>query len=255
MYIPPAGSKIFNAADYNYWDEIEKGIELYSNLGKVYITGDMNGRTACFSDILEFDKYIENNDLFLDMSHIPPRSNKDSKLDSHGRKVLDLCKSTGFVIANGRLGDDLDVGEITYCSVQGMSTVDYLLVSCTELESIHNFQILPVNEFSDHAPLFFNFLRAVLRQDSFNIQNESPTEDKIFWDPTKETLFINQLSENYDLFLVNENSDVHINDKINTFSKLLADISMKVFGKTVKAKISNKSSSKNRKSAWFNEGM
>ena len=46
-----------------YWDEIERGIELYSNLGKVFITGDMNGRTSHFSDILDFDKYIEDNDF------------------------------------------------------------------------------------------------------------------------------------------------------------------------------------------------
>lgn len=46
---------------------MEKDIESYSNKGKVFITGDMNGRTSNLSDILDFDRYIENNDLFLDM--------------------------------------------------------------------------------------------------------------------------------------------------------------------------------------------
>ena len=99
----------------------------------------MNGRTSHFSDILDFDKYIEDNDLFLDMSQIPPRSNKNNMLDSHGCKLLDLCKSTGFIIANGHLGDDFHIGEPTYCSVQGMSTVDYLLLRYTELQLVHNF--------------------------------------------------------------------------------------------------------------------
>ena len=52
----------------------------------------MNGRTSDFSDILDFDRYFENNDLFSDISHIPMRVNQDHFVDSHGRKLLDLCK-------------------------------------------------------------------------------------------------------------------------------------------------------------------
>ena len=80
----------------------------------------MNGRTSHFSDILDFDKYIEDNDLFLDMSQISPRSNKDNMLDSHGRKLLDICKSTSFIIANGRLGDDFNKGSQPIAIVQYM---------------------------------------------------------------------------------------------------------------------------------------
>ena len=94
----------------------------------MFITGDFNGRTSNFSDIFDFDRYIENQDLFLEISHIPIRVNKDSIFDSHGRKLLELCKNTSFIIANGCLGEDYNVGEITYCSLQGMSTVDYLLL-------------------------------------------------------------------------------------------------------------------------------
>ena len=88
----------------------------------------MNGRTSEFSDILSFDRYIENNDLFLDMSHVPPRKNKDKILDQHRRRLLDLCKCTNFVTANGRIGDASFVGEYTFCSKNGMSTVDYVLI-------------------------------------------------------------------------------------------------------------------------------
>ena len=83
VYILPAGSKILNALDVNVLDEIEKGIELYSSKGKIFITCDMNGRTSEFSDILHFGSYIKNNDLFQDMSHVPPRTNKDNILDQH----------------------------------------------------------------------------------------------------------------------------------------------------------------------------
>ena len=64
----------------------------------MFITGDFNGSTSKFSDILDFDRFIENQDLFLEMSHIPIRVNKDTVFDSHGRKLLELCKSTSFII-------------------------------------------------------------------------------------------------------------------------------------------------------------
>ena len=99
--------------------KLKRGIELHSTSGKVYVTGDMNGRSSNFSDILDFDKYLEDDYLFTTMSHVPIRVNKDHILDSHGRKLLDLCKSSGFVIANGRMGDDYVVGEVTYYATQG----------------------------------------------------------------------------------------------------------------------------------------
>ena len=253
VYIPPSDSRIFRTADFNYWDEIEKGIELYSNLEKAFITGDMNGRISSLSDVLDFDKYLENDDLFIDISQIHPRSNKDSILDSHGRKLLDLCKSTSFIVANGRLGDDCNVGELTYCSAQGISTVDYLLVPATDLSLIHTFQVLSFNEFSDHAPLFFSFACYKPNFDSFTNETGSKTKERIFWDATNETLFLEKLRENYDVLLTNDNSDASLNDKATPFSSLLAETSMNVFGKFVKTRTCNSPTRKKIKSVWFNE--
>ena len=45
------------------FEEIKNGIEKFSKVGKTYITGDVNSRTAHLLDILEFDKYLDvNND-------------------------------------------------------------------------------------------------------------------------------------------------------------------------------------------------
>ena len=109
-YIPPSDSRVFISSDCNYWEEIEKGIESYSSLGKVYVTGDMNGRTSDFPDILDFDRYLEDNDLYAEMSHVPLRVNQDHFVDQHDRKLLELCKSSGFIIANGRLDDERILG-------------------------------------------------------------------------------------------------------------------------------------------------
>ena len=159
----------------------------------------------------------------MDVSQIPPRTYKDNYLDSHGRKLLDLCKSTSFVVANGRLGDDYNIGDVTYCSTKGVSTVDYLLVPITELSLIHTFQVLPFNEFSDHAPLFFSFASLGSNIDSLINETDSTTDEKIFWNTVNETLFVEKLKEKHDLFTTIENSDASINDKVENFSMLLAE--------------------------------
>ena len=220
VYIPPSDSKVLNAIDSNFWDEIERGIELHSTSGKVYVTGDMNGRTSNFSDILDFDKYLEDDSLFTTMSHVPIRVNKDHMLDSHGRKLLDLCKSSGFVIANGRLGDDYGVGEVTYYATQGISTIDYLLLHNTNLESVFKFQVLTPNEFSDHAALYFSFAQSNHVQ-KINRQTENITagENRIYWDSVKEPDFQQLLVETADRSDSINDINRTINEKVEIFSR------------------------------------
>ena len=45
-YIPPPSSKVLIDKDFDFFEEIEKGIEKFSKLGKTFITGDFNSRTA-----------------------------------------------------------------------------------------------------------------------------------------------------------------------------------------------------------------
>ena len=181
--------------DNNYWDEIEKGIEIYSTSAKVFVVGDMNGRTSDFPDILDFDKYLEDNDLFSNISHIPMRVNKDHIVESHGRKLLDLCKSSGFIIANGRLGDDYGIGEVTYHSTHGVSTVDYLLLHNTDIGSLFNFEVLMPNEYSDHSPLSLSFLK----QNHSNVSSDSTMRRKIryFGKVIKNNFFGSTLQNHY----------------------------------------------------------
>ena len=123
------------------------------------------------------------------MSHVPPRTNKDNILDQHGRRLLDLCKSTNFIIANGRLiCDDFSVGVYTFCSTQGMSTLDYVLLESIDLYLLSNFQVLSLNEFSDHAPLFFSFASYKSKISASMKHDETVQETKVFWNATKEQL-------------------------------------------------------------------
>ena len=51
----------------------------------------------------------------------------DGYVNSFGRKLLSLCKTTGLRILNGRHEGD-KVGNFTFFGANGMSLIDYLLV-------------------------------------------------------------------------------------------------------------------------------
>ena len=82
---------------------------------------------------------------------IPTRVNRDHVTDAYGRRLLELCKTTNLLIANGRLGLDKDVDEFAFYGEKGCSVVDYLLLPLTDSETISNFKIYDVTEFSDHV--------------------------------------------------------------------------------------------------------
>ena len=106
-YIPPSNSILIPSDDFDFYDEIEKGIEKYSNKGKTFVTGDLNARTSNLTDIGDED-FVLNQDLSCNDSYtnIQSRANSDNTVDSNGRRLLALRKSTNHIIANGRLYDD-----------------------------------------------------------------------------------------------------------------------------------------------------
>ena len=101
--------------------------------------------------------------------------------------------------------------------------MNYLLPHSTNLKFIKNLQVLPVNEYSDHAPLLFSF-ECGISGEPIN-QNSAATETKIFWDATKEPAFIEKMAQYSDRFLLVDNHDLSIDEKIETLSKIIADIS------------------------------
>ena len=76
-------------------------------------------------------------------------------LDAHGIRLIELCKSTNLLIANGRLHHDNSICEYTFISHNGISVVDDLLINYNDFQYITNFKTLDPNELSDHNALFF----------------------------------------------------------------------------------------------------
>lgn len=64
IYMPPNNSKVFRSSQIDFFEELELSIVKYSNLGKIFITGDLNSRTSNSPDYFDFDKYIDNDFFF-----------------------------------------------------------------------------------------------------------------------------------------------------------------------------------------------
>ena len=137
---------------------------------KTFITGDLNSRTGQLSDILQYDKYLDDDDDDNDdddkdvrQNFTIIRRNKDHVYDNNGRKLVNLCRSTDHIIANGRLYNDLD-GNYTFTSARGSSVTDYLILSKYDTNTIYDFRILDFSHFSDHAPIFFSILTKTVQK-------------------------------------------------------------------------------------------
>ena len=152
-YIPPAISKLRKNEEFDFYETLENGIINYKSLVKVLITGDFNSRTSNLYDLLDYDKYLDDEQVFSSYFDLQlrPRVKSDHVVDSSGRRLLLLCQMSNLIIANGRLHHDADIGNCTYCSRAG------LLLHPTDIQIIKDFKVLEFNEFSDHAPLFFTF--------------------------------------------------------------------------------------------------
>ena len=111
---------------------------------------------------------------------------------------------------------------------------------------------MPVSEYSDHMPLFFSFQTQMQMYFTTEDQTKAAKEDKIFWDQTKETIFIQRLFEFQSDLLSIENKQLSINHEINSFCKFLAEPSLHVLAKYQRHQMLQLVCKKIR-SPWFSE--
>jgi len=87
------------------------------------------------------------------------RQNRDIVTVGWHREFLDLCRTTGLFILNGRTPGDIS-GEYTCLSNKGFSTVDYFLTTIDQLEGVKRLEVNCDEKYSrhkdahsDHRPL------------------------------------------------------------------------------------------------------
>ena len=107
-------------------------------------------------------------------------------------------------IANGRIGKDASKGSVTCVKSRGSSTVDYVLCTPVLLNILNDFEVLPVNEYSDHNPIVFD-LKVHCCQSALVTDI---ARQKMIWDSKKQDEFIRSLENENIKTLLEDMSNV-----------------------------------------------
>ena len=257
-YIPPSDSVYFKNHDTDFFEQLEQGVRIYSELGNTIIVGDLNARTGCKDDFSlpsdMFETYIPSviADETDPVTCISCRKSEDSICNASGTKLLDLCKSTDLRIVNGRVGDDDGIGRYTFLANTGKSVIDYVISSQCIFSLFSNFIVHDSYSWSPHRPVQLNVCVNYDRP----VDNVDPPVyvDKIFWnvervDEFKEALrteCINLDNIVNDIVL----SSTDVNEGIQSFSTILYNTAYNVFGKRCKLRHPNTRKNKN---PWFTD--
>ena len=231
-YLPPENSNFYTKNDVHLFQCLEENIGKYLDEGTVYVTGDMNERCSDRCDFIENDllnKYLMDNlqpltDYDLDQNY--SRNSMDTVVNQFGRKLITLCKTTGFRIFNGRHNKDIN-GSFTFFGPNGMSMIDYLLVHHSQIDSILDFSSGKFNTLSDHAPICFTFTIDRLSDDTPTCDNHNAGRAQarsVKWNEENTEVIYNLLLEQIEH--INSTVDVNIEnaDDMNTCVQEFTDV-------------------------------
>lgn len=159
-YIPPIESPYFKE---DMFSTLEDEINHFQARGHIVVCGDFNARTGQEPDTLstQGDKHLPGGSN-ISSPICPPRNNHDHTTNKHGPQLLQLCRSLGLYIVNGRVRGD-SYGRYTYSSSLGSSTVDYFITDLS-LESIRAFTVSPLTPLSDHSKTTIYLNRSTPKQ-------------------------------------------------------------------------------------------
>ena len=156
VYIPPINSPHYE----DEYQKLEGEINLLTNKGKIFLTGDFNSRSNIYPDFIVDDDNNENLSNILPdnykSDYFLPRKSLDKVINNQGRALLDLCASARLRILNGRFIGDL-LGYFTCINSRGSSVVDYAVASVDLLSSVKYFNVKNPTHFSDHSQLVTYF--------------------------------------------------------------------------------------------------
>lgn len=216
------------------------------------ITGDFNSRCSNTDDFIIFDNYLDNNNQLSNDVFIPKRVSKDHVIDVHGKRLIELCQSTSFIIGNGRLHNDRDIGDYTFHSRMSSSVVDYILLYPPDIKHITKFNIEELTEFSDHCGISFS-LKCYEEVIPCSTDTNSQTM-YISFDENKIDKFLQNLSlKNDEISILTdqlERSD-DVDNLSQQFVSILQECSLKVFGKT-QSNVNKPTNNTNINKPWFN---
>ena len=169
VYVAPEGS---NYSNIDYFESLEADILYFASHNyKFCLLGDFNAHTnneldfTCVDDniqqSLNIGNAIDNNVGFCPLEELfflKERHNSDlSHINNFGKRLLELCKSCGLCIGNGRLGRDRS---LVCKTCKGVTVVDYVILSPSLFPYVSEFEVLPFDPMiSDaHSGVHFSFI-------------------------------------------------------------------------------------------------
>ena len=241
VYIVPDGS-VYHDDEIFYLlhDQLSK----IPASAEVALCGDYNARTGVIPDFNmdawngsngemnrlmpdDLDRNLNVIEYLYENGILIRHSKDESTVNKHGLKLLELCKSTGLMIFNGRLGKDRGIGEFTRDDTTGRSVTDYVIGTPTLFLKVTHFNILPKLPESDHKAITF----AV----NCNTRNNTPQDkDRDAWKRTYKYAFTqgsmvkihnalsDEISEHYRHILLSSMSELsETEDVANAFDAYL----------------------------------
>ncbi len=152
VYISPINSSFSSQRD-DIFSLIEEDITIFSSKGNCIIIGDFNARTNQEADFIvdDNDEFIPISGSYVNDTPILRRNFDNKNIDTHGKLLLDLCKSSGLRIINGRKLGDL-CGNFTCFNHRGSpSVIDYALCSYDLFNDIEYFHVQDLLPYSIHC--------------------------------------------------------------------------------------------------------
>ena len=237
-YVPPDKNVFYRKYECDVFEVIEQQIEHYNSLGNIAVIGDLNGRIGSEKDFIQqdiLDNHLRDNLFaFIDYEQDIPtdRRTEDNKPpNTFGRKILNMCKSTGLRVCNGRFGDDS--AKITFQNKNGCSIIDYMLLNTgsSAFDNINNFIVDKFNTFSCHAPLLIDLKLS----DKFKVDKictcKTVKYNTYKWDEGQKDRVREELLNNSDKIenLMNDISEetVNIDNIVQNMNAILSDVADK----------------------------
>ena len=131
---------------------LEDDIAYFKSKGEVIVFGDMNARTRNFQ-LDSQESFMPHISRMQEDMQMYSRSSSDEKdPDQFGKLLLQMCNSTGLLIANG-VSFWPNTNGFTCRKHNGNSVIDYVLLSEGILDRIHKFSLGEWTPESDHRAL------------------------------------------------------------------------------------------------------
>lgn len=137
--------------------ELETDIANFQRLGYVCVIGDLNSRCGTQQEFIKDDilnehirQHINSFLGYTNSMEYGDRLSEDHNVNSFGRKLLNMCRTSNLVIMNGRSTSDSN-GEITFHNHLGTSVIDYAVVDSRMLNTKLDLNVEHFTEYSDHC--------------------------------------------------------------------------------------------------------